>query len=281
MEKIKKYDIIIKTETTSNIKKNMSNPENIQMIHQNSQNPIYIPHATQEINGKQITVVWIDDRRWMIGVQVASLLERETYNLYRSMKVKNIEVRRATVEQIDFLLKHDIVRSGTRSITFVSLDQSISFLADELKKLDKKRQKAAIILSGQFKSESKNQQQQQYINEFSETVPSYYPMESYAGYPVCEATPQLNSNSVQNVKMEGMSAPNSPPQYYYSAAAVPSNNYCQGTTPAVGSYSMAPDYSTYPGYSYTPLYSFDRETCSPNALHPQYAQDQMLYIYQP
>jgi len=252
----------------------MSNSENIQMIHSNSQNPIYIPHATQEINGKQITVVWIDDRRWMIGVQVAFLLERETYNLYRSMKVKNIEVRRATVEQIDFLLKHDIVRSGTRSITFVSLDQSISFLADELKKLDKKRQKAAIILSGQFKSESKIQQ---HIKDFSENVP-HYPMESYSGCGA--AMPQLNSNSLPNIKMEG-TAPNSPPQFYY-AAAVPTNNYCQGSSPAVAGYSMPPsDYPTYPGYSFAPLYSFDRETCSPNALHPQYAQDQMLYLYQP
>eukprot|EP01101_Sappina_pedata_P003461 TRINITY_DN1378_c0_g1_i1.p1 TRINITY_DN1378_c0_g1~~TRINITY_DN1378_c0_g1_i1.p1 ORF type:complete len:297 (-),score=85.32 TRINITY_DN1378_c0_g1_i1:386-1276(-) len=108
-----------------------------------------IPHAIQEINGKQITVVWIDERRWMIGVQVAALLERETYNLYRSMKVKNIEVRRATVDQIEHLLKQDIVRTGTRSITFVSLDQSINFLAEELKKLEKKRQKAALIVSGQ------------------------------------------------------------------------------------------------------------------------------------
>jgi len=105
--------------------------------------PLHIPHAVQEINGKKITVVWVNDRRWMIGVQVASLLERETYNLYRSLKVKNIEVKRATVEQIDYLLKNDIVRTGTRSITFISLDHSISFLSDELRKLEKKKQKSS------------------------------------------------------------------------------------------------------------------------------------------
>src|SRR5438045_775185 len=87
-----------------------------------------IPHTFQLINGHQLTVLWVDDEHWLIGVQVAALLERETYNLYQSMKVKNIALRRATSEQVEFLQNHDLVRTWTRSATLVPLDQSVSFL---------------------------------------------------------------------------------------------------------------------------------------------------------
>jgi len=77
----------------------------------------------------------------MIGVQIAYLLQRETYNLYRSMKVKNIQVLRATPEQVDFLLKTNVVKPGTRSITFIPFNQAVAYITDEIKKVGLRKKK--------------------------------------------------------------------------------------------------------------------------------------------
>eukprot|EP01103_Thecamoeba_quadrilineata_P018785 TRINITY_DN7361_c0_g1_i1.p1 TRINITY_DN7361_c0_g1~~TRINITY_DN7361_c0_g1_i1.p1 ORF type:complete len:281 (-),score=43.88 TRINITY_DN7361_c0_g1_i1:63-905(-) len=99
--------------------------------------PIQILYET-EFDTK-LCVLVLDHKKWYIGVEIANLLQRETYNLYRSMKVKNIPVRRATPEQVDFLLKINIVKPGTRSITLIPAEQALAFVSEELKKTSTKK----------------------------------------------------------------------------------------------------------------------------------------------
>eukprot|EP01103_Thecamoeba_quadrilineata_P017977 TRINITY_DN6615_c0_g1_i1.p1 TRINITY_DN6615_c0_g1~~TRINITY_DN6615_c0_g1_i1.p1 ORF type:complete len:205 (-),score=24.43 TRINITY_DN6615_c0_g1_i1:50-628(-) len=92
--------------------------------------------------GQNLCILIFDQERYYIGVEIAQLLQRETYNLYRSLKVKNITLRRASPEQVDHLLKTNIVKPGTRSITLIPIEKSRSFIKDELKKLSRKRYKS-------------------------------------------------------------------------------------------------------------------------------------------
>jgi hypothetical protein len=88
---------------------------------------------------RKFTTIDLDGRRWLVGVQIAALLHRETYNLYRSLKLKKVPVKRATPEQLEFLLRSRIVRPGTRSVTFVGYHEAIPFIEKETKRLTRKR----------------------------------------------------------------------------------------------------------------------------------------------
>lgn len=106
--------------------------------------PGNLEHHRQKIFGKKMSILTIDGQKYMIGVQIASLLHRETYNLYRSMKVKKMSVLKATSEQVDYLLKTNVVKPGTRSITFIQIDQGMSYINEEINKvgLRKKKEKS-------------------------------------------------------------------------------------------------------------------------------------------
>lgn len=97
--------------------------------------PGNLEHKRQKFYGKKMSILTINGQKYMIGVQIASLLQRETYNLYRSMKVKKITVLRASPEQVDYLLKTNVVKPGTRSITFIPIDQGMSYINEEIKKV--------------------------------------------------------------------------------------------------------------------------------------------------
>lgn len=97
--------------------------------------PGNLEHKREKIYGKKMSILTINGQRYLIGVQIAHLLQRETYNLYRSMKVKRITVIRGSSEQVDYLLKTNVVKPGTRSITFIPIDQGMAYINEEIKKV--------------------------------------------------------------------------------------------------------------------------------------------------
>jgi hypothetical protein len=103
--------------------------------------PGNLEHKKQKFYGKKMSIITLNNQKYMIGVQIAHLLQRETYNLYRSMKVKNLTIARATPEQVDYLLKTNVVKPGTRSITFIPIDQAISYIEEEIKKVGLRKKK--------------------------------------------------------------------------------------------------------------------------------------------
>lgn len=80
------------------------------------------------IPGHPISVFTCNDKKYFVGVQLANLLKRETFNLYRSLKIKNVLVSRAKQEHTAFLIKAGAVRGGTHSVTLIDYDSCLAFL---------------------------------------------------------------------------------------------------------------------------------------------------------
>merc|ERR1712137_646559 len=87
-------------------------------------------HSTISSFGKKLSVVYFDGQKYLIGVQIASLLKRETFNMYRSMKIKNIRIKRADPKQVDYLCECNAVRPGTHSVTLIPFESGLYFIAD-------------------------------------------------------------------------------------------------------------------------------------------------------
>ena len=79
--------------------------------------------------GKKLSVVRIEGEEYLIGVQIATLLKRETFNMYRSMKIKNIQIKRANPEHVEYLCNCNAVRTGTHSVTLIPYESGLYFVA--------------------------------------------------------------------------------------------------------------------------------------------------------
>src|SRR5688500_1519781 len=54
-----------------------------------------VAHELEEVlPGQRVSVFTLNGKKYFVGVQLATLLKRETFNLYRSMKIKNVGVSR-------------------------------------------------------------------------------------------------------------------------------------------------------------------------------------------
>lgn len=90
-----------------------------------------IKHRWQIFHSEKLSILTIGNENYMIGVQIAHLLKRETFNLYRSLKVKGIRVFKAQPFHIDYLISIGSIRPGTRSVTLVGLEDIWSFIERE------------------------------------------------------------------------------------------------------------------------------------------------------
>jgi len=84
-----------------------------------------------------MSVFTLAERDFLIGVQIAVLLKRETFNLYRSIKIKGIELVRAENEHVDFLVNCNSIKRGTHSVTLIPLDEGIAFVDEERRRQGK------------------------------------------------------------------------------------------------------------------------------------------------
>mmetsp|Transcript_1925 Transcript_1925/g.6016 ORF Transcript_1925/g.6016 Transcript_1925/m.6016 type:complete len:416 (-) Transcript_1925:56-1303(-) len=89
-------------------------------------------HSSEKHFGRQLSVVRINGETFLIGVQLAYLLQRKTFNMYRCMKKKGIKIRRASPLQVEYLNQSHAVRVGTHSVTLVPYADGLYFLADAL-----------------------------------------------------------------------------------------------------------------------------------------------------
>jgi hypothetical protein len=98
-----------------------------------SSNPNGWTHERVPHFGSRLSIVEFGDKQlYLIGTQVAALLKRETFNMYRSMKIKLVDLERATAEQVDFLCQVGAVRSGTHSVTLIPYQEGLYFIAGML-----------------------------------------------------------------------------------------------------------------------------------------------------
>ena len=73
-------------------------------------------------------MVIIDGKKFLIGVEVAAMIHRETYNVYRSLKMKRVKLRRALQEQIEVLTDDRVIAVGTHSVTFIPYAEGLEFI---------------------------------------------------------------------------------------------------------------------------------------------------------
>lgn len=99
------------------------------MASSSSSSPSRWSHSQISVFDSSLTVVDFGERL-LIGAQVATLLKRETFNMYRSMKIKRINIRRASPGEVAFLVKAEAVRVGTHSVTLIPLEKGLYFIAD-------------------------------------------------------------------------------------------------------------------------------------------------------
>ena len=88
--------------------------------------------------GKKITVFTIhgDDGRpakYLIGVQVSKILRRQTFNLYRSLKLKGVGVIRATPQQVGFLLRTQSLPPNSHSVSLIPYKGAKDFILENFK----------------------------------------------------------------------------------------------------------------------------------------------------
>jgi hypothetical protein len=162
---------------------------------------------------------------YLLGVQIAGVLQRKTFNLYHCMKKKHIELRRASQDQIEFLMSVSAVPIGTHSVTFVPIADGLCFIADALYRyvrfpnedpssfiLKKRRSYAAVKhkitrrkpLPWDLQRSIKKEQQpthdgadpQNYYIQSEEELskPSF---ESYSSLPLCRSYPVSAPNLLQ------------------------------------------------------------------------------------
>lgn len=84
--------------------------------------------------------VVMDNKIYLIGVQLAHLTKRTTYNLYRAMRSHGVEPIRASPSQLKHFRSTPIPfltsQTNARSVTFVPLEQALQFFLQDFRRLE-------------------------------------------------------------------------------------------------------------------------------------------------
>lgn len=88
----------------------------------------------KELGGESLTVLLDDEgRRWLIGVQLAAALNKETFNMYASMKLKGVVLLRAKPDHVEWLAGHGAIKGSTHSVTLVPYEAGLAYIQGVLK----------------------------------------------------------------------------------------------------------------------------------------------------
>jgi len=79
----------------------------------------------------EMLVFILDSKSYVLGSQLAELLNRETFNLYRSMRIRKMTIKKASRKQVCDLLKLGILICGARSASFIHISHAIKFISEE------------------------------------------------------------------------------------------------------------------------------------------------------
>jgi len=90
-------------------------------------------HSKRLVSGSHLDVLTTQAGSYFVGVQMSKVLQRETFNLYRSFKLKKIPFLRASTPEIEFLIEVGAVPGSTHSITLVPVDLAVPYIEEVLK----------------------------------------------------------------------------------------------------------------------------------------------------
>lgn len=96
------------------------------------------------------------NEKYFIGKQLSVLLNRQTYNLYRCFKKKNIKMIPMTLEkEIDYLKSFNAISYGTHRVTYVPFNEALCYIADIFYRQQKKDKNPLILKGSRFSYFSK------------------------------------------------------------------------------------------------------------------------------
>ena len=100
-------------------------------------------HGVTLLFGRDMSIIFWEEQVWMVGIQIAKLLQKESFNMYRSMKASGIKLHRPRFEHVSFLKKVGVAKGGTHSVTLVPYQQACNYIVNSIHGTIKRR-KASI-----------------------------------------------------------------------------------------------------------------------------------------
>jgi hypothetical protein len=94
-------------------------------------------HCTETWFNYSLTVLWPQEypsRRFLVGSELCVMMQREPYNLYRSMLIRKVPMHRCEPMEIQSLVHFGIVQPGIHSVTLVNFSEGIEFIRKQLAK---------------------------------------------------------------------------------------------------------------------------------------------------
>jgi hypothetical protein len=85
--------------------------------------------------------------RYLLGADITHLLHRESYNLYRSMRLRGMVVWHCTPHQTAALKELGVVKQGIHAATLVPLETARRYVLHELERHHPEAMACAILAS--------------------------------------------------------------------------------------------------------------------------------------
>eukprot|EP01101_Sappina_pedata_P006748 TRINITY_DN3443_c0_g1_i1.p2 TRINITY_DN3443_c0_g1~~TRINITY_DN3443_c0_g1_i1.p2 ORF type:complete len:233 (+),score=103.33 TRINITY_DN3443_c0_g1_i1:98-796(+) len=104
-----------------------------------SSSPFQEAQFTEQFQNDLAVLKSKDGVRWFVLSQVADILERGPANIQRSLRAKRVFTKKATPEELLFLLESGIVRPVLSRATLVNFDQSKTYFQKEIQKLYRRK----------------------------------------------------------------------------------------------------------------------------------------------
>jgi len=107
--------------------------ENDELLLKSTEPSLDLSKATfrsESMLNKNMTVLCLDIGTFLIGREVATLLKRQTFNMYRSMKLRGIGILRAIPEHVEYFSHLGVVKIGTHSLTLIPYEDGRKFIKD-------------------------------------------------------------------------------------------------------------------------------------------------------
>jgi len=88
--------------------------------------------------------------KWFIGNQLAQHLQKENYNLYRSLARKEINMKRASKSEFAFLLSNEMVKHTVRCVTLIEVNGiTCDYIVAQMQKIPPRKKREFICLDYQ------------------------------------------------------------------------------------------------------------------------------------
>lgn len=86
----------------------------------------------QLLPGTTLSVCTINEAEFLIGIQVAHLLGRETHNIYRALRRRGVCVYRGSQADVDTLTALRAVSGATKALSFLPKERTLAYIKEQL-----------------------------------------------------------------------------------------------------------------------------------------------------